>query len=374
MWVDGTILLLESRAMAVCVAQRCSSPGAEPGGSMGETAPPVVYKRFICSFPDCNATYNKTWKLLAHQCKHTGERPFPCTHEGCGKGFISLFHLNRHNLTHTGERPYKCEAENCTLAFTTASNMRQHFKRAHESPAQIYVCYFAECGQQFRKHNQLKIHQYVHTNQHPFKCSHEGCDKSFASPSKLKRHEKIHAGYPCQKDSTCLFVGKTWSEYLKHAAAVHSDITCNVCNRTFKSKTNLRDHKKIHREEQIVYQCPRENCDRTYTTKFGLKNHILSFHENMRSFVCEQEGCGKTFAMKQSLERHINTHDPVRKKMVKPPPPTRSLASRLSGYKPKKSLKKKKSSNKTPDSEFLEQSTNVCQPQPLLILESLSLK
>lgn len=251
--------------------------------------------------------------------------------------------------------------------------MRQHFKRAHASPTQVYVCYFAECGQQFKKHNQLKIHQYIHTNQHPFTCSHEGCDKSYPSPSKLKRHEKIHAGYPCRKDEDCPFVGKTWSEYLKHAADVHSEVTCDVCNRTFKRKSNLKDHKKTHREERIVYRCPRDGCDKTYTTKFNLKNHVLSFHENLRNFVCEHEGCGKTFAMKQSLDRHFNTHDPEKKKMVKPPRPIRSLASRLSGYKPKKSSKKKKSS-KIPAPESSAQPADVTQTEPLLVLKDLSLK
>ncbi len=28
---------------------------------------------FICSFPDCQVSYNKAWKLEAHLCKHTGE-------------------------------------------------------------------------------------------------------------------------------------------------------------------------------------------------------------------------------------------------------------------------------------------------------------
>ncbi|KAM3933050.1 transcription factor IIIA [Leptodactylus fuscus] len=339
---------------------------------MEDTAPPVVYKRFICSFPDCNAAYNKNWKLQAHLCKHTGERPFPCTYEGCGKGFVTLFHLNRHSLTHTGEKPCKCEAENCNLSFTTVYNMKKHFKRAHEAPLQVYVCYFADCGQEFRKHNQLKVHQYIHTNQHPFKCSHEGCDKSYAVPSKLKRHEKIHAGYPCKKDSTCPFVGKTWSEYLKHVAAVHSEVTCDVCNRTFKRKTNLKDHKKTHIEERIVYKCPRDNCDRTYTTKFNLQNHILSFHENLHQFVCEHEGCGKTFSMKQSLERHANIHNPERKKMVKPSQPTRSLASRLSGYKPKS--KKRKSPPKIPAPESNEQSPSAAPPDPLIVLENLSIE
>lgn len=34
---------------------------------------PALPRRFICSFPDCSASYNKAWKLDAHLCKHTGE-------------------------------------------------------------------------------------------------------------------------------------------------------------------------------------------------------------------------------------------------------------------------------------------------------------
>ncbi|XP_077340193.1 transcription factor IIIA isoform X2 [Lithobates pipiens] len=314
-------------------------------GKMGEKATPAVYKRYICSFADCSASYNKNWKLQAHLCKHTGERPFPCTVEGCGKGFVTLFHLTRHSMTHTGEKPCKCDAPDCDLSFTTMTNLRKHYQRAHLSPSLIYECYFADCGQTFKKHNQLKLHQYIHTNQQPFKCNHEGCDKSFSSPSRLKRHEKVHAGYPCQKDSSCSFVGKTWTEYMKHLAASHSEPTiCDVCNRKFKNKTHLKDHKRTHEVERVVYKCPRDGCDRTYTKKFGLQSHILSFHEDSRPFACGHPGCGKTFAMKQSLDRHANTHDPEKKKMKKPRP-KKSLASRLSGYNPKKLSKTPKSAS-----------------------------
>lgn len=34
---------------------------------------PALPGRFICSFPNCSASYNKAWKLDAHLCKHTGE-------------------------------------------------------------------------------------------------------------------------------------------------------------------------------------------------------------------------------------------------------------------------------------------------------------
>lgn len=38
---------------------------------------PALPSRFICSFPDCSASYNKAWKLDAHLCKHTGEVTWP---------------------------------------------------------------------------------------------------------------------------------------------------------------------------------------------------------------------------------------------------------------------------------------------------------
>uniref|UniRef100_A0A8D1RTI7 Transcription factor IIIA n=1 Tax=Sus scrofa TaxID=9823 RepID=A0A8D1RTI7_PIG len=269
------------------------------------TPPPAALpRRFICSFPDCSANYNKAWKLDAHLCKHTGERPFVCDHEGCGKAFVRDYHLSRHALTHTGEKPFVFEG----------------------------------CKKTFKKHQQLKTHQCQHTNEPLFKCAHDGCGKHFASPSSLKRHGKVHEGYICQKE--CSFVAKTWTELLKHVRETHKEaLPCGVCGRTFKRKDHLRQHAKTHAPERDVCRCPREGCGRTYTTVFNLQSHILSFHEEQRPFVCPQAGCGRAFAMKQSLSRHAVVHDPDKKKMklkVKPSREKRSLASRLSGYIPPK--------------------------------------
>ncbi|KAM9321174.1 transcription factor IIIA [Gastrophryne carolinensis] len=339
---------------------------------MGEKALPAVYKRYICSFPDCSASYNKNWKLQAHLCRHTGEKPFPCKFEGCDKSFVTQFHLTRHFMTHSGEKPCKCEAENCDLRFLTASNMRKHYQRAHLSSSILYVCHFTDCGKSFKKHIQLKCHQYIHTNQQPYKCTHEGCEKSFFTPSRLKRHEKVHAGYPCKKDSSCSFVGKTWTDYLKHVETSHAEpAICDVCNRTFKKKSFLKEHMKSHSTERTVFCCPREGCARTYTTKFNLQSHLLSFHENSRPHVCEHPGCGKTFAMKQSLDRHANTHNPQKQKMEKKPRPKKSLASRLSGYNPKKSPKNK--SAETSNTEAAEKGQNGV-PEAANELQGLSLK
>ncbi|XP_030056194.1 transcription factor IIIA [Microcaecilia unicolor] len=291
--------------------------------------------RFICSFPDCDASFNKNWKLNAHLCKHTGETPFVC--QDCGKGFTRSCHLSRHLLIHTGEKPFWCTVDGCNEKFALNSNLKKHIGRKHDKQGKQYVCDFEGCGKSFKKHKQLKAHRCQHTNELPFKCEHEGCGKCFFLPSKLKRHEKVHEGYACKKDN-CLFVGTTWTEYLKHMRSCHvEEVICQVCSKKFKRKDYLKEHQKIHATDRELYRCPREGCERAYSTVFNVQNHIMSFHEEMRPYICEVSGCGKSFAMKQSLDRHSVAHDPEKRKLkVKRPRPKRSLASRLAGYIPPK--------------------------------------
>ncbi|XP_018616348.1 general transcription factor IIIA, b [Scleropages formosus] len=295
------------------------------------------HRLFICSFPDCGAAYNKSWKLDAHMCKHTGLRPFGCASKGCDKRFCTKYHLNRHALSHSGERPYRCTADGCSEAFTTSSNMKKHVARRHHNKEKLYVCDYEGCGREFKKHNQLKSHEFEHTNVLPYECNFEGCGRRFPVPSKLKRHEKVHKGYSCTEDG-CSFQGKTWTEYQKHRKDQHQvQLQCPTCTKLFWNVWNFQQHQYVHQKERPVFCCPREGCQRTYTTAFNLQSHILSFHEELRPFSCSHPGCDKTFAMKQSLQRHSVVHDPE-KKQQKKSRPKRSLASRLSGYQPKRSI------------------------------------
>ncbi|KAL6463921.1 hypothetical protein MHYP_G00283120 [Metynnis hypsauchen] len=287
-------------------------------------------KSFICSFPDCQAAYDKQWKLEAHLCKHTGVRPFECQYEGCSKCFCTKSHLTRHELTHSGERPFKCTEEGCSQAFTTNSNMKKHISRKHRLQVKQYICSFEGCGKSFKKNNRLKTHEYTHSSLLPYECSYEGCERRFSIPSKRKQHEKVHKGYPCKAEG-CSFIGKNWTEFTKHRR--QHIVQCDQCKKVFKVQWKLREHLRVHSTERVVFRCPKDNCQRSYTTAFNLQSHILSFHQEERAFTCTQPGCGKTFCMKQSLQRHSVVHDPERKKQFKKKPrPKRSLASRLSGY------------------------------------------
>ncbi|XP_037545709.1 transcription factor IIIA [Nematolebias whitei] len=307
------------------------------------------HKRYICSFPDCSAAYNKQWKLDAHLCKHTGVKPFSCEREGCGKSFCNANHLARHELSHTGAKPFLCTVDGCSEAFTTNANRNRHISRIHSQDHKKYVCKYDGCGLEFRKHKQLKSHVCEqHDQLPPYQCTFEGCQMRFAFPSKLKRHEKVHRGYPCQEED-CTFTGKNWTELLKHRKNHHWCVArCAECNKEFRDSWFLQQHQYVHSEMRVVFKCPRDGCDRSYTTLFNLQSHISSFHEDVRQFVCTHSGCGKTFAMKRSLQRHSVIHDPERRKMRRPGL-KRSLTSRLSGYCEMKRMVYKK--NRKPDSQ-----------------------
>ncbi|XP_062983077.1 transcription factor IIIA [Elgaria multicarinata webbii] len=337
----GEVLIAEKAAAEPLRQTRAQIDAPGSSGKATPRRPPSRNLVFICSFPDCDAAFNKGWKLDAHLCQHTGERPFVCEYEGCGKGFTRAFHLKRHFLTHTGEKPFVCTADGCHQAYITKSNLNKHVGRMHQQKK--YICDFESCGKSFKKHQQLKIHQSQHTGEPLFKCSHEGCGRDFPTPTHLKRHEKTHEGYACKKDG-CSFVGKTWSELLKHMRLSHVEpIICTVCSKIFSRKDSLKSHQKIHAGNREVLKCPREGCGRTYTSVYNLRCHIASFHEATRSHVCDHPGCGKIFVMKQSLIRHAVGHDPDKRMLIskaKKPRPKRSMASRLSGYIPPKAQRR----------------------------------
>uniref|UniRef100_A0ABI7Y2V2 Transcription factor IIIA n=1 Tax=Felis catus TaxID=9685 RepID=A0ABI7Y2V2_FELCA len=372
-WLSARGGVLEPQASVAEAVSSLTIADAFTAAGEGPAPPPSApSRRFICSFPDCSANYNKAWKLDAHLCKHTGERPFVCDREGCGKAFVRDYHLTRHVLIHTGEKPFVCTASGCDQKFNTKSNLKKHFERKHENQQKQYVCTFEGCEKAFKKHQQLRTHQCQHTSEPLFKlASHlnftcdsvsvlnllftiglvvgrdSGAEKDEVHvdpeglpPGNGLAHAScvVRPGYVCKKE--CSFVAKTWTELLKHMREAHKEaVRCEVCQKTFKRKDYLKQHMKTHAPEREVCRCPREGCGRTYTTVFNLQSHILSFHEERRPFTCEHAGCGKTFAMKQSLTRHAVVHDPDKKKMnlkVKPSREKRSLASRLSGYIPPK--------------------------------------
>ncbi|XP_076319544.1 transcription factor IIIA-like isoform X2 [Tachypleus tridentatus] len=225
------------------------------------------------------------------------------------------------------EKCYVCSFDDCTASFSRPCQLETHL-RAH-----IGEC--PTCEKAFLKHQHLKIHSYEHTGIKPFHCVHVGCGKTFVLPSKLKSHMKSHKGYTCDAPG-CEENFSKWTHFKRHKNLCHPQKhECDVCQRRFFTKSNLRIHAEIHKTDREVFCCPHEGCSLSYFQEKNLRAHIISFHEKKRH-ACAVEGCERTFISRGGLKKHIKLHEFGRsfppKNRSKKKKKKKTLASILSGY------------------------------------------
>ena len=111
------------------------------------------------------------------------------------------------------------------------------------------------------------------------------CDKSFIFEKDLKRHNRI----------------------------VHTAVsqTCQVCNKTYKSKYVFDKHMATHKEGYVQPMFTCQLCPRSFTTKFMLAHHIKSEHLGLKkTYLCPT--CGKSFSQIRSYRQHANVHAGIR--------------------------------------------------------------
>ena len=111
------------------------------------------------------------------------------------------------------------------------------------------------------------------------------CEKSFIFEKDLKRHNRI----------------------------VHTAVsqTCEVCNKTYKSKYVFDKHVATHEEGYVQPMFTCQLCPRSFTTKFMLAHHIKSEHLGIKkTYLCPT--CGKSFSQIRSYRQHANVHAGIR--------------------------------------------------------------
>ena len=73
---------------------------------------------------------------------------------------------------------------------------------------------------------------------------------------------------------------------------------CSDCGKVFKSRKNLYDHKRVHKEK---LKC--DICSKMFSYQSTLKRHKDTIHSNQKiRFQCDN--CSKTFTLKSNMEFH----------------------------------------------------------------------
>lgn len=288
-------------------------------------------KPYVCV--QCNKNFGRRADLKKHAICHTGIRPFDCT--VCGKTFSRKTNLTKHMKVHsaTKNKPFGCKQ--CSRSFNTPNDLKRH-ERIHSDSSKSHQCpiclaYFSRrdaLQQHHRKHhpdnvnaganvmnqsfianelnpyqtmmpfnsigsiypsqtipmNQYLMHQHQPPQIQPYiepktsindesrdnvvysKCTISSdtsnsmqipklritkqiqkrydcdkCPKSFASMTSLKNHKRIHRDNNTKKGSS-----KGGSASASSSSSATKPIWCTVCSQTFKTKRELIVHKKTH--------------------------------------------------------------------------------------------------------------------------------
>lgn len=257
----------------------------------------------------CKKVFKKTPLYLAHEKTHRS-KTLSCLY--CENTYSSQNYLQDHILTHLfGE--YECNE--CGVKFASPHQLGIHEEKIHNSTPSKTCEY---CFKEFRDPVRLICHR---RKEHPesedsvkAKYSCGECGMKFVVRGNFIRHLRVHEKERDVKPPGCGVCGKVLANKYSLATHMRTHSTenynkCTICDKAFVSKYTLTDHvRRIHEEYGPGRDKVCEICGRSFFTKTELKYHIKS-HTGERPYRCDV--CGETYLSSSTLRYHMQKHSNV---------------------------------------------------------------
>lgn len=135
----------------------------------------------------------------------------------------------------------------------------------------------------------------------PYKC--DQCVKEYTKSKHLTRHRRTHLE---QKGcNICREVCHNYAEHMlkRHGIDLPRPFECDICKKTYRTKTNIQSHMRIHRAASRVFACT--VCSKSFCFGTDLRKHMKSHSQN-RSIICDV--CGDAFKSADTLKCHLRRH------------------------------------------------------------------
>lgn len=173
----------------------------------------------------------------------------------------------------------KLECLLCNKLYKTETSLRHHIDTIHDPNARKYKCEI--CGSGFFREAALQNH---HENQHldmkKFICGI--CNTGLKSKIALERHMFQHTG---KKPFKCSWDG---------------------CKKTFTTTANRDEHYRSHTGEKR-FQCTVEGCNNRYIFAADIRKHLYKIHNIFpKKFPCQL--CTQVFPQRAMLQKHMKKH------------------------------------------------------------------
>lgn len=249
--------------------------------------------RYECS--TCHATFTLHGRYKQHMVKHSDERPYKCT--VCEKSFKRMSEMNNHMQIHTGVT-YTCDM--CSLVSRNKVSLRAHVRRVHRRDFR-HRC--EQCGRGFISKYDLEDHKTRHLGTKSFVC--DDCGNAFLQKSYLTAHKRAMHEVQTTPKYQCDLCNKSFASErnLRNHASVHSHtFLCAQCGKEFGTSNALKQHERVHTGEK-PYQC--KSCPKAFARIQALRVHRV-IHTGDRPYKCDI--CGRAFTQRSSMKKHRRRH------------------------------------------------------------------
>ena len=266
------------------------------------------FKHAIVTLPDskalyfceiCGKRYNSKGELKYHMELHKNKEAFKC--DICQYNYSNPRSLKKHKLIRHGKgRPVVCEVCGEVVQFIY---LQWHIKQKHKDlivkkGCGEFLC--SKCPRTFDTLSGLNKHDSL---------AHNSCASNF----KLNEHKKEieRNKYKCQ---ICFRTYETVKKKNQHMNS-HSGIRpyrCVHCPKSFFTEHLLHKHQIVHQEKKFTCDV----CDKKFRSKSQLKNHY-TLHTGEKPYPCGV--CGRRFRLNRDMHSHFKTHsEEDRKSVLKP--------------------------------------------------------
>lgn len=135
----------------------------------------------------------------------------------------------------------------------------------------------------------------------PYKC--DQCCKEYIKSKHLARHRRTHL--ESKHCSICNEICTSFADHMlkKHGIDLPRPFECDICHKTYRTKTHISTHMRIHRAATRVYACT--VCPKTFFFGTDLRKHVRTHSQN-RSIICDI--CGDAFKSSDTLKCHLRRH------------------------------------------------------------------
>ncbi|XP_030019618.1 gastrula zinc finger protein XlCGF26.1-like [Manduca sexta] len=264
---------------------------------------------YMCRCANCDAQCKNIMSLRLHSLQiHSCCCTFKCS--DCGKVIPNFKAFVNHVRLHKKSLRYCCEF--CNKCFKMSTYLKKHKNKMHSN---VYRTMCQNCGATFENPELLQDHLTLFTkhfkkrSMKPEKLDHElkcdMCNKEFKSRSNLHQHKLVHTERT--RDFSCHICGKMFftKGTLSTHMMIHEDskpFKCGFCPMAFRARGNLQSHISLHSGAK-PFVC--EQCGKSFRVKRHLKSHSI-VHTDLMPYVCDY--CNKPFRFKTRLNLHLRQH------------------------------------------------------------------